>query len=186
MFLAEGTAVLQLPTVPQVCSMPWVRMRCCGEHMCLLEVTRRKYSTVWPAMLRVSQAVKVFCYSGCASSSVAWCVCWREVSSQWAPLALLSFIKDLMTHWLLPTQLCEAAFKIIRCVPVGRLAENQRKHLFNLRKFFFFLKKAPLKEIAQIYKSKEKRVSFPFCLHSLFISPYITALKINKHLYFFN
>lgn len=94
--------------------------------------------------------------------------------------------KDPMTHWLLPIQLCEASFKIIRCVPVGWLAENQRKHLLNLLNFFLFLKKAPLKEIAQIYKSKEKRVSFPFCLHSLFISPYITALKINKHLYFFH
>lgn len=50
--------------------------------------------------------------------------------------------------------------------------------------FFFVFKKAPLKEIAQIYKSKEKASEFPFCLHSLFISPYITALKINKHLYF--
>lgn len=32
-------------------------------YMCFLEVLRRKYSTVWPATLLVSQAVKVFCYS---------------------------------------------------------------------------------------------------------------------------
>lgn len=156
--------------------------------MWFLEVMRRKYSTVWPATLTVSQAVKVFCYSGCASTSIAWYICWCEILSQWAALALISFIKNQMTFMssklliTLPIQLSEASFKIIRCVPVGWLAENQRKHLLNLLNFL----KAPLKEIAQIYKSKEKQASFPFCLHSLFISPYITALKINKHLYFFN
>lgn len=155
--------------------------------MCFLEVLRRKYSTVWPATLLVSQAVKVFCYSGCASSSVAWCVWWCEISSQWAALALSSFIKDLRTLLsfklliTLPIQLCEASLKIIRCTSWTTGRKPKETSLESTE----FLKKAPLKEIAQIYKSKEKQVSFPFCLHSLFISPYITALKINKHLYFF-
>lgn len=66
-----------------------VRMRCCGRHMWPLEVRRRKYSTVWPAMLMVSQAVKVFCYRGCVSSTVAWwnLVMWNTV--RWAALALI-------------------------------------------------------------------------------------------------
>lgn len=73
---------------------------------------------------------------------VAWCVWWwGRSSSPRAALALISFLKDLMTVpsftllITLPLQLWEAFFKIIRWVPAGPLAENQRKPLLTLLDF---------------------------------------------------
>lgn len=83
---------LQLPTVKQVCRAPFLRMRCscmCGS-LRLLEGSTVQFGS---AVLMVLKAVKVFCYSGCASSSIIWCG-WFRIQSYWAAVKY-----DLCRDW---------------------------------------------------------------------------------------
>lgn len=72
-------------------------------------------------------------------------VMWNTVA--WAALAFVSFRQDQTTSTsfklliTLPVQLRETFFEIVRCVPVGGLAEKLKENISWMYWNFFFLKK---------------------------------------------
>lgn len=84
--------LLQLPIVTQVYRAPFLRMRCgcmCGS----LRLLERSTVQFGSAILMVLKAVKVFCYSGCASSPIIWCG-WFRIQFYWAAVKY-----DLCRDW---------------------------------------------------------------------------------------